>query len=99
MRAKALAASGLKIRGHVMRTESGGDFMTFSYTRNRIADDVNYTVQQSPNLRDWSPGTTETMELIERIENEDGTDTIRFRLKEEVTEAKELFLRLAVEKN
>ena len=76
-----------------------GDFMTFSYTRNRIADDVNYTVQQSPNLRDWSPGTAETMELIERIENEDGTDTIRFRLKEEVTEAKELFLRLAVEKN
>ena len=29
MRAKALAASGLKIRGHVMRTESGGDYMTF----------------------------------------------------------------------
>ena len=39
------------------------------------------------------------MELIERIENEDGTDTISFRLKEEVTEAKELFLRLAVEKD
>ena len=30
MRTKALAASGLKIRGHVMRTESGGDFMTFT---------------------------------------------------------------------
>ena len=30
MRAKALEASGLKIRGHVMRTESGGDFMTFT---------------------------------------------------------------------
>ena len=30
MRAKALAASGLNIRGHVMRTESGGDFMTFT---------------------------------------------------------------------
>ena len=30
MRTKALAASGLKIRGHLMRTESGGDFMTFT---------------------------------------------------------------------
>ena len=29
MRAKAFAASGLKIRGHVMRMESGGDYMTF----------------------------------------------------------------------
>ena len=30
LRAKALGASDLKIRGHVMRTESGGDFMTFT---------------------------------------------------------------------
>ena len=73
--------------------------MTFSYTRNRLADDVRYTVQQSPNLSDWSPGTEETMELIERIENPDGTDTISFRLKREVRDAEELYLRLAVEKD
>ncbi|MCH2065499.1 MAG: CotH kinase family protein [Roseibacillus sp.] len=76
-----------------------GEFMTFSYTRNRLADDVRYTVQQSPNLSDWSPGTEETMELIERIENPDGTDTISFRLKREVRDAEELYLRLAVEKD
>ena len=76
-----------------------GEFMTFSYTRNRLADDVRYTVQQSPNLSDWSPGTEETMELIERIENADGTDTISFRLKREVRDAEELYLRLAVDKD
>ena len=72
--------------------------MTFSYSRNRLADDVNYSVQQSSNLRDWSSVTAETMELLGRTENADGTDTISFRLRQRVKDAEELYLRLAVEK-
>lgn len=75
-----------------------GDFMTFSYTRNRIADDVAYTVQESTNLLDWTPGTGDTMELLGRVENPDGTETINFRIVEAVTDAEELYLRLSVEK-
>ncbi|MBJ06409.1 MAG: hypothetical protein CMO40_04725 [Verrucomicrobiaceae bacterium] len=78
--------------------QGGGDFLAFSYTRNRLADDVEYTVQQSSNLRDWFPGTTDTLDLIQRIENADGTDTLSFRVRQEVRNTPQLYLRLAVER-
>ena len=90
----------MEVRSFPLGGEAGsGDFMTFSYTRNRLADDVNYSVQQSFNLRDWSPVTAETMELLGRTENPDGTDTISFRLRQRVKDAEELYLRLAVDKD
>ncbi|MAT46801.1 MAG: hypothetical protein CMO35_05140 [Verrucomicrobiaceae bacterium] len=90
----------MEVRPFPLGGEAGsGDFMTFSYTRNRLADDVNYSVQQSFNLRDWSSVTAETMELLGRTENPDGTDTISFRLRQRVKDAEELYLRLAVDKD
>lgn len=75
------------------------DFMTFSYTRNRIAGDVRIAVEESTNLIDWTPGSETTMDLLDRIENADGTDSISFRIKDPVTGAPELYLRLAVERH
>ena len=76
--------------------EATSPYMTFTFTRNRAADDVYYAVEVSPDLDKWIRDAG-LLVLVSRVDHSDGTETLTYRTARPVTEYAALFARLAVE--
>jgi len=73
------------------------DYMTFTYTRNRAADDVLFTVPISPGLQNWISEGDASILPVNRIENEDGTETLTYRYAEPASGYDRLFGRVLIQ--
>ncbi len=73
------------------------DYMTFTYTRNRAADDVLFTVPISPDLQNWISEGDASILPVNRIENEDGPETLTYRYAEPASGYDRLFGRVLIQ--
>ena len=74
-------------------TETERPYLTISFQRNLAADDVEFEVQVSTGLTDWSAlGTL----YVSAIYNGDGTETVTYRSVLPLASISREFLRLAV---
>ncbi|MDA8968921.1 CotH kinase family protein [Akkermansiaceae bacterium] len=65
----------------ISTTNPAGDFFSISYRRNLAADDLEYTVQLSANLEDWSSDANDLV-FTNSVNHGDGTSTETYRLVE-----------------
>lgn len=69
-----------------------GDYLFIDIPRRLGADDVSLVVELSDSPVNWSQ-EGELVELVGVINNDDGTETMSFRVKEAVEERRQLFVR------
>lgn len=62
-------------QGNQLKTN---EFLTFSFRRNPLAEDLTLTLEQSSNLEVWA-AANDTITLVEETDNLDGTTTLVYR--------------------
>ena len=71
-------------------------YFTFTYTRRAGVPGLAFSIQSSPDLKDWEAASPHLEILAGPIFNTDGTETLTLRDKRSVSETKIRFLRLTV---
>jgi hypothetical protein len=88
---------------HLDLTVDSQTYATFTFTRNLAASEVIYTVFYSTDLIDWNLANPiwvstsgDDTQLIERTDNQDGTETLTVQHVETIQTHPNLFMRLEV---